>query len=263
MSKYRSAELIQKKRKDFWVKISLFFIAFVLTILCLSELSKFHFVNIKKINIDGNKIIETSAISDIALKHLDGSFLWFLFSKRNAFLYENDGIIKDILDTHSRIKNIDLNLKNFSVLSIKITEREPFAFWCEKEEGNSLVENCFVVDKDGFIFDKSRGEELFKYYSESNNKKIGLSVFDSEKFRDINSFINFIKGLNVFPYKFVSYNNGSYEIYFENGRKIIFGKDQTSAELINNFQSVLNMEGFDLTQIDYVDLRFGNKVFYK
>src|SRR3989338_4781893 len=183
MSKYRSAELIQKKRKDFWVKISLFFIAFVLTILCLSELSKFHFVNIKKINIEGNKIIETSVISDIASKHLDGNFLWFLFSKRNAFLYKKNEIIKDSLNTHPRIKNINLNLKNFSVLNIKIEEREPFAFWCEKEEGDSLVENCFVVDKDGFIFDKSRGEELFKYYSESDNKKIGLSVFDSEKFR--------------------------------------------------------------------------------
>ena len=59
----------------------------------------------------------------------------------------------------------------------------------------------------------------------------------------------------------------SYEIYFGSGGKIILSDTQIIREAMENFQAILNMEEFaekdNIFKVEYFDLRFGNKVFYK
>ncbi|MDD2935062.1 MAG: hypothetical protein PHX25_01155 [Candidatus Pacebacteria bacterium] len=59
MAKYTSSQFTQKKRKDFLIKTSLFLVFVVVVFLCISELFKFNFANIKEVNISGNKIVKT------------------------------------------------------------------------------------------------------------------------------------------------------------------------------------------------------------
>jgi hypothetical protein len=65
------------------------------------------------------------------------------------------------------------------------------------------------------------------------------------------------------PTKLVSEDNKKYELYFNESSKIIFNDEQNIRELMDNFQAVLNIEDFYINNIEYIDLRFGNKVFYK
>src|SRR3989339_81333 len=57
------------------------------------------------------------------------------------------------------------------------------------------------------------------------------------------------------------------EICFGSGGKIILSDTQIIREAMENFQAILNMEEFaekdNIFKVEYFDLRFGNKVFYK
>jgi len=56
------------------------------------------------------------------------------------------------------------------------------------------------------------------------------------------------------------------ELYIDDGSKILFARKQRSSEVLDNLKVVLKSETFkneDAGNIEYIDLRFGNKVYFK
>jgi len=269
MKKYRSVRLSQKKKKQFQIKFILVFVILIVFIFFLSFLSKNNFLRIKQIKITGNNIIEKNELKEIIDINLSNNY-YHLFSKRNILIYPKQSIQKDILKKFPRIKDTNLNLDLPNLLNINITERVPYVLWCK----DTATSSCFFADENGYIFSRRDGvveENFFKYCTNlevklSDAQIITNNIFDSNSFNEIDSFVNFVKGLNLDPYKFVEVGN-KYEIYFAKNSKIIFDKNQNIKETINNLQSVLNMEEFtdieEVKKLEYIDLRFGNKVFYK
>jgi hypothetical protein len=52
----------------------------------------------------------------------------------------------------------------------------------------------------------------------------------------------------------------------EDGSKILFARKQSSSEVLGNLKIVLESETFkdeNRGDIEYIDLRFGNKVYFK
>ncbi len=256
MAKFHSPRLVKRKKKIFQLKLSLSVLVLVFGILLVSSLSQLHFLNIKKIIFEGNEFTKTSKLFDITEGEMKGKY-FLLFSKRNFLLYPKKEIEEKILDEFPRIKsiNFDLGLKEINIF---VEERKPFALWCEKG-----IANCFLIDDNSYIFAKSLGDNYFRYYKElGEGDFLRKNVFEIEKFVNIKSFVKFINGLALNPYKLV-YLESQSEIYFNDGSKIIFGNDQDVKEITNNLQSILDMEDFNLESVEYIDLRFGNKVFYK
>lgn len=261
MTKYRFSQLARKKRKKFLTKMFLFFVLLILTFFCVSELLKTNSLNIKEISVKGDSPAEISRIDDLVVKELNGNYFWNFLPKRNIFFYPKNNIKKELLKQYPKIKEVSFNLNDINSLSINIKERKPFVLWCQKSE--EISNDCFVVDEGGFIFGKSNGEKLFRYYSILKGKKIiRKNIFIPERFKEINSFVKFLEGNKLKPYKFVQ-EGGSCQIYFLKGKRIIFNESQSVRTIMDNLQSVMNMKDFNLRDVSYVDLRFGNKVFYK
>jgi len=205
--------------------------------------------------------VEISQIDNFFLKELKGNYFWKFLPKRNIFFYPQNNIRKDLLKQYPKIKEINFNLNDINSLDINIKERKPFVLWCQTSE--EILNNCFVADEKGFIFDKSDGEKLFRYYSTLEGKEIiRKNIFTPERFKEINSFVKFLEGNKLKPYKFVQ-EGDSFQIYFLKDKRIIFDKSQSVRTVMDNLQSVMNMKDFNLRDVSYVDLRFGNKVFYK
>ncbi len=260
MRNFQSPRLQKKKRKIFKIKLILWFLVVLFTVLCISSVSHLNFLNIQKVVFTGNEITKTGDLFDITIKETEGKYFW-LFSKRNSFFYPKKEIEDKILKEFPRIEeiNFDTILKE---LKIVVKEREPVALWCE--DG---IANCFLIDNDSYIFAKSSGGEYFRYYKDLGaGDFLRKNIFESEKFEEIKSFVEFVRGLNLEPYKLVIVEDKS-EIYFGDGSRIFFDDTQNIKEVINNLQSVLNMEEFvsgeKIKEVDYIDLRFRNKVFYK
>ncbi|MBU4479974.1 hypothetical protein KKG48_00835, partial [Patescibacteria group bacterium] len=101
---------------------------------------------------------------------------------------------------------------------------------------------------------------------QNKNNLTGSFVFEKERFKEIDSLVQLVRGLDLEPYKFVA-DDSKNEIYFGDESRIFFDNNQDIHSATDNLQAVLNMKEFEdrsiLKNLDYVDLRFGNKIFYK
>lgn len=259
MAKYRSKALAEKRKKNLIIN-SIFIIAFLISVnYLLSEISKIKKINISEINIKNNITVNTEEIEKIISSDIEGNYFWKFYSKRNILLYPKQNIKENLLTKYSEIKTVDLNLDLPNTLNIFIEEYKPYALWCKTD--------CYLIDKTGYLFKKTKDKQDFFEYqtslpSETENT-LRSRVFKEKKFDEIDSFVKLIEGSNLNPTKLVSEDNKKYELYFNESSKIIFNDEQNIRELMDNFQAVLNIEDFYINNIEYIDLRFGNKVFYK
>jgi cell division septal protein FtsQ len=268
----RLLELKKKKRKVLAQKIFFLVFLFILILVGLSFLSKWEKININNIQISGNKVIETKMIEDIVKADIAGDYLWF-FPKTNFLLYPKGEITKELTDKYKRIKNISLNIENLKTLDVSITERTALYTYCgiAPAELDSRNQKCYFMDESGYIFDEApyfSGEVYTKFYGNTG------PYFFEPNFVKLISFKEALKNIGVKPVVFFVEDNGDIEIFLSSttaqlGPVIFLKADADFNQVVENLQTVLTTEPLQsdfknkYSSLLYIDLRFGNKVYYK
>ena len=277
----RLSELRRKKHKSARKKAMFFLVIFLIIILGLSFASQINKININQINISGNKVVETKEIESVVQNKISGHYLW-LFPKTNFLIYPKHKIISELNDKFKRLKNISIKVKNFKSLEISISEYEGKYLWCnlivvKLNKNINDKEKCYFMDNNGYIFDEApyfSGNVYFKFYGDLNEENPAGSYFMKNKFAKIIEFKNTIEKMDLKPTSFWLDNNkeeGNFSISSEPamGPSIIFKIDSDYENLAENLQVAISVEPLrtDLktkfSSLLYLDLRFGNKVYYK
>ena len=268
-------ELKKKKETILRKKIIFFVLSIIILFVGFVFLSRIKNLNINNIEISGNKIIENKDIENIVNQNISGYYFWFL-PKTNFLFYPNKKIKQDLTDNFKRIKNVSIQNKDFENLQINIEEREAKYIWCgEKlpDEISSLdnkPENnqCSFMDESGYVFDSA------PYFSDNVYLKI-FGEINKEIFPKIILFIENIKQNKIKPIAMFFKNDGDVEIYLNsdkilvNAPKIIFKNNSNFEKILNNLETALDTEPLKTNfnkkyaSLLYIDLRFGNKVYYK
>ena len=277
----RLLELKRKKRRKLINKLLLLILFLFLVLVGLSFLSKWEKINIHEIQISGNKIIDTNNIEEVVREDISGRYLWF-FPKTNFLLYPKKEIEKELALKFNRIKNISLNLKNLNVLEVSLTERNPLYTYCGPTLLSEIQKKCYFLDEDGYIFDEAlyfSGEVFLKFYgtiehpvSETNPSG---SYFYQSDFKNLISLKETLEKIGIKPVIFYIEDGGDVRMFLsslsksETGPEIIFKLDSDFDKIVENLQSVLTTEPLQsdfknkYSSLLYIDLRFGNKVYYK
>src|SRR3989344_1401714 len=274
----RLLELKKKKRKIFTRKIFFLVFLLILILIGLSFLSKWEKLNINSIQSSGNKVIETDMIEEIVKEKISGNYLYF-FPKTNFIIYPQREIETELKDKFKRIKDISVNDKNIKTLNISLTERTALYTYC----GNILPElndnKCYFVDDSGYIFDEApyfSGGVYLKLYGTVNldeGDPFG-SYFFPVNFGKLILFKETLEKAGIKPAAFYIQDSGDIKMFLyssisQMGPEIIFKTDSDFEQLAENLQTVLTTEPLqsDLknkySSLLYIDLRFGNKVYYK
>lgn len=288
------SEIKKKKQKILKQKILIFLALFVFVFFGLSLFSKWEQINIKTVNIYGNKVIETEEISKVVYEALDGKYL-YLFPKSNSLIYPSNAIKSNLSEKFKRIKNISISLdtKDIQTLNINLGERSPNYIWCGESiaiktdvlnsndaSTSSLEDNaCYFVDESGYIFDTApyfSGDVYFKFYGPLQNiDSPPGNYFLRPDFVRTAEFKNILDQMELKPSVYNTLADGEAEIYLSSligkslGPKIIFKSDADYMKLSENLQAALNAEPLktDIKKkyntLKYIDLRFDNKVYYK
>ncbi len=278
-----------KKERNKILRRKIFFLLFLLVLILigLSFLSKWDKLNINNIEITGNKVIETKMIEDVVKEKIAGNYLYF-FPKTNFLLYPKGEIIKELTNKFTRLKNISLSIKNFQTLDISVAERMTLYTYCGDNPLSNLgaelpsEQKCYFLDQDGYIFDEApyfSGEVYLKFYGTVNNgDPLNIpsgSYFYQSIFSKLISFKDTLEKIGVKPAAFYVQESGDIEVYLSSsvksqlGPKIILKTDSDFDQVAENLQSVLTTEPFQsdfknkYSSLLYIDLRFGNKVYYK
>lgn len=276
----KPSKLRRRRRKIFAFKTILVFLILIGFVFLFSWLSKMPSIQIENIEVSGNLTVSKDEI--INLIRTETSAKYFkLFSKNSVFLYPKKIIGIKLADDFKGIETVSIKSKGLKTLIVSMVERKPNSLWCfnESEDGNvPKNENsgkCYFLDKEGVVFSEApdfSGNSFLRYYGllDDVEQPIGENYMSSEKFKEVSRFIGSLEILGIKVATFRAESENDYEIDLKNGIKIILDGKQPFDKTLENIQSILtevdlkrDYSPSNPPKINYVDLRFGNKVYLK
>jgi hypothetical protein len=260
------------KRISLKVKILIFLVLFLLLVTGLVFLSNWQKVSITNIFIPNISVLDEKEVKQKADSFISTKFLYF-FSRKNLLLYKKEDLVKYLEKEYPRIKNIKIESEGLNSLILEFSFREPHSLWCDNLPSEDLVSKCYFLDQTGFVYDKSpqfSGDVYFKYYGIlPYNSPIGSYFLkDQNKFKDLGEFIKEAKKLQITPLHIIALNENEFEMYLFGGGKIIFDTNEPLLKTKERLSILLKTEGIfekekGVLNVEYIDLRFGDKLFYK
>ncbi len=272
-SPLKSSKLVRRKRRIRFLKIAGIIIVVIAFIAGLSYVSRLPAITISTIEVKGNSAVDESDIKKIIEKDTAGNYL-YLFSRANMLLYPKRDIISHVMLSFKRIESLDIKVSNFNTLVVTVTERKPAYVWCKGTPADKGNKGCYLIDVSGYVFDDApvfSGNAFFAFYGPLSSKEpIGASYLNEEKFRNIDKLITWLDQQELSSHALYAKDNDVFELILNNNSKIIFKDIKNSNEfelLQSTIQTILNSTNIfskaASTTLEYVDLRFGNKVYYK
>lgn len=272
---------IKRNRRIRRIRLSIIFsIIFILFIFGLSYSSSHRKLTLDGIIVSGNSIIDDKEVKSKVESDLVGNYL-HLFSRANIFIYPKKQIYNDLIKSFPRIESLLVYRENLNTLHIEITERLGSYLYCGveiPEISSEIGENCYFLNNNGYIFDKApyfSGDIYFKYYLPISFDKAdpsGSQMMDSNRFHELVRFIDRINSISFNPIYLQEEIDNYYSLYLKgesNNPKILFKKDADLSIIFENLSVAMEKQEFsdeiksNYSKLQYIDLRFKNRVVYK
>lgn len=233
-----------------------------------SYISGLHGFTIDVVQIEGAEVVDEADIETVVFDAMDGRYMW-LYARSNALMYPKRKVRAAIAEAFPRIKDIEIELDSMDVMHIAITERDPYALWCGREYVPETLpedENCGFIDEEGVVYADApsfSGDVFLRFYGERNdNFFLTPDVFDR-----VRSLVFLLEDADISPTIGVVRPNGNVEITvndpFGYSSVLYIDIENEPQETVRNLLTLYNELGVDSSpHLEYVDLRFGNRVFY-
>lgn len=267
--KYRSPE-VQEQRRRFAKRMTLIFGTLtILIIVGVVFLLRMNSIQIKETKIEGVSIIDKKEVEDTVRGTLSGNYLW-LIPKSNTFLYSVKKLNNILVQKFPGIYSLDVGREGFGKVYVKIVERKPQALYC-KDGNEKATPDCYFVDSTGKVFAQApyfSGNVYFVYRGKLNQEDpMGAQIFTEQDFSVFESFIKQAGnklGLGIVGAELKEV--GDFDLLLSSGTKILLNKNISYNDMFNNLDAVFKSQQLSsstLSTLDYIDMRFGNKVYYK
>lgn len=273
----RSGKYIREKRERLLRKSSTYAVVLILFVVLLILVSRLEQFAINEVQVEGNYVINAESVKKIAQAELEGKYFG-LFPRSNVIIFPSKSIGASVASIFKRIENIDVSFDGWHSIKVSIEERKPSGVWCggSFEEGNGESKDCFFLDEDGYIFSESphfSGNLFFRYYGGNENiSGISSRYLDEDTFKERAFFIQSLHGIGLNPIAYEWGANGDSKIFVIPNREssidttILFNNSDDLSRIFENLILVLEDDIFEkngVTTLEYIDLRFGNKVYFK
>lgn len=218
-------------------------------------------LQIKEIRFSGLEALVEKELTDAIWKKLEGEYVFFI-PRRSIILAGGNALGGELQSVFPRIKNVSLRKVFPRTLEISVEERKIFGILCGQSQ-------CAYIDISGFAYEtapNSTGSLILKIQSDVDEITVGSQAVEPvlmERFGLLGEELKKI-GLEVIGYEISQKNPRDIRAKTSEGFEIIFNRDDDFQSIFRVLKSVLDEEIRDKrSKIEYIDLRFGNKVFYK
>jgi hypothetical protein len=203
----------------------------------------------------------------------DGSFRFI--SRDNFLVYPKDALAAGVAASFPRIESAEVDRDSVAgtTLVLTIREREPYALWCEEVSGvaTSTRADCYVMDEGGYVYAKSgepADEPSTSYVFTGGLAATGTPIgmrFAPDHIDKVRTLLDALAAAGYSPTGAKVVGGEDYFVPLQAAPllKISFASDPST--VMRNLELVLASEELTgkLQKIEYVDLRFGNRVYYK
>lgn len=253
---------LRARRKRRRVRLLLVCGAGVLLLLgLLVGLSYLPFLQIREVAVSGAATLATSTLEAHVRQELAGRYA-YAFSKKNIFLYPKRDIAQSLLETFPELHAADVHAANFHTISAEVVEREPKALWCE-------AQTCYLMDQSGVVYAPAPSSDGFvAYHGQAEGERLPRQYLGDKRFESLFVLIDALSqkpSLGVVESVYVDAQEDAQAV-FSNGFVLKFALTDAGGDVFERFTLALGAEPFagrSLGEFEYLDLRFGDKLYYK
>lgn len=274
----RVERIKEEKRKKQKRKLSVIFILVFIFLTLLLLACRIPATLLKTITISGNESIQSEILSQKIYDTVAGNYL-YIIPKKNIFLISKSKLEKELKKDFPKLDTVTIKKHPFSRISLVVSERVPEMLYCRTlSEGT-----CFFINKQGILFEEAPHFSSPLYFILSDQTKntpvvLGESVFGEETLDKVKNLKRELDILGISATSYIHQTDKedvltiahlSSEKDYTNTPRIIFKSTQSVSNILSNLTSALNSEKLkesrknNFKDLDYIDLRFDEKVFYK
>lgn len=280
----RSYKRRKEQKRILFVRSSIALFVVIVFVAAISFITHRPEITIRSVIINGSSAGMQEKLRLYTKEKLIGNY-FKLFPKANIFLFSRKGIEEGLLNSFPNLSSVSASFNDFQSISIFVEERKNRYLWCGEElpDENVLPQKCYFLDGSGIIFAPApyfSGNVYFEFFGLVTGKQIrmessaeyplGFYAFPESSFRFIIGFKNSLEGKSFIVQRAFIKEEGGYEFILNNGSRIIFDESLSIENLMGNLEVGLETDVLkkvhliaDSTSLEYVDLRFNNKIFYK
>lgn len=263
----KNSELRRARR----TKLFFVFLLFILLVLggVVGFLRKKEF-QISEITVTGTKSLDSNIVIKTAQEYLNGHYA-IIIPKTNTLLLSKSDLISHIFEQIPSIEKASVAFKAKNSIEIFVTEKKPSYVWCNT--------SCYFVDDSGMIYEESprftNGIFVTFLGGQVEGDPIKKYFVSQEQFATLQKILSAIDQISIHVVGITIGEN--IEIHVDSIRGNILGSTTTiivtpteSAQtvtdaltLLMNDKSFMGNVAAKGKLLQYIDIRFPDKIYYK
>ncbi|MBI2640600.1 MAG: FtsQ-type POTRA domain-containing protein [Candidatus Sungbacteria bacterium] len=217
---------------------------------------------IREISFSGLEVLSQEEIASKIKHELQGEFA-ALIPRSSFFLAETASLAESLQKEFPRIEQISIKKDFPDKLKISAKERKLFGIFC----GQS---SCAYIDASGFAYESApnfSGSLITKIKSDAPDPAVGQNAVEPalmERLIFLGEEIKRSLGIMSVVHELSSQAPREIRVETDEGFKIFFNRDDDFQNVFRVLKTVLDEEIKEKrARLEYIDVRFGNKAFYR
>lgn len=244
--------------KRVWVYMILGLVC-VLGIIYVLRLPEYKVQNVTIKNAVVTKDADIKQIADEYLSY----YYFYIIPQSNVWLYPKNNI-EDAIRKIPSIQDVDITLGQDHLLTITVIEKDNKYIWC------SNTNDCYYMNGAGYIFANApifEGNLFTLFRGPITGVAPDAYFLDPQKMSSLINFINEARDIGTIVAVDVKSKEET-DILFGSGAKIIISLENDLKKTYINLKTLINSKDFNqlsggIDSVQYIDLRYGKKAFWK
>lgn len=259
----RSPRLVKKKRQQ---KVKMAVLLSLLSIfivgLAFYALLQPEF-RIARITVDGAESAPLEAVERLLEESLMGTFAGLIPRSHIAF-FPKRSIEEALRETFPVFSDVSVRRDGLAAIRVSLISRDPHAIWCTGGE-------CHYIDESGFAFAPASAQSDSEYYridaDAASTTPLGTTVVEQGRLSELISLARDVDRLSPELASLSIGEDGRVTAHLASGTRLLFGQGDFG-EAISRLERTLSEEGLVPRRngqllVSYIDLRYGNKIYFK
>lgn len=267
----RVQKLRKQKRKQHIIVWSVVFIVLCILVGVFMWGTHTETLRVRDIVVEGTQNVSPKTIrAAVEARVADGRFS--LINKNSTLFFPKEQVASALYAQFPRIHTAVVSPQIATRdVHIRVSEREPFAVWCAPLGDTEDARECFYIDEAGVVFERAHEPyELLVVEGSTVPSEIYpqsepfLRTVEPEHFKNMNAFIALLTENGFHPQQVV-FDGADITIALMGGYDIRADITRAGEDSMIALLSILSQKELAdaRAQLLYIDIRFGERVYYK
>jgi len=238
-------------------------------------------LRVQKIIVSGAHAALAVSLERAVREQISGRWL-LIYPKDSIFLVSTAALQKNLLKEYPAVLELHVTRQSPDAIAVSVREREIAGIWCSTltsggldpnplpQPGSNAASACFYVDETGVAFDTApdvSGDLITKIIDTKAAKpRLGDAVVSTQVLESARIFSTELENRIGVGARVIELNReypGSVDVETLEGWQIRLEARTDAHQALENLKLVLDRKISKRQLLEYIDVRFANKVFYK